>query len=56
MRSRFIHHGHTIDEFETVKSSKMIDSCELKDELAKVSRKYDIEERLIGRPKVRKSS
>lgn len=46
LRSRFVHHGHTIDELETVKSF-MIDAWVLFLELAKASRKYGTKEQLI---------
>ncbi len=45
-RSRFVHHGHTIDELETVRAF-MLDAWVLFLELAKTSRGFDTKEQLI---------
>ena len=46
LRSRFVHHGHTIDQLETVRRF-LLDAWVLFLELAKSSRKYDTKEQLI---------
>ena len=46
LRSRFVHHGHTIDQLETIRAF-MLDAWVLFLELAKASRKFDTKEQLI---------
>jgi hypothetical protein len=46
LRSRFVHHGHTIDQLETVRRF-LLDAWVLFLELAKSSRKYETREQLI---------
>ena len=47
LRSRFVHHGHTIDQLETVRRF-LLDAWVLFLELAKSSRKYETREQLIN--------
>lgn len=46
LRSKFVHHGHSIDELETVRAF-MLDAWVFFLELAKASRRFDTKEQLI---------